>query len=257
MHGQARDFPTADARINQFSQNIEMAAIGYRWNIEELAVAARLGIPLDTVKGNAARRAAEEFIDDIVFRGSTDKGYEGLINQSSGITTIDAAAVGNSNGGTNSRYWMHKTADQIMADVNTVLTNVFVESLGVEIADTLLMPLESMTLLGQMQMSQLNMTVLEWIVQHNIVKQQTGRDITIRAIRGLETADDAGGGRVVAYRRDPGVLRFYMPMPHRFLPVFQEDPFNYFVPGIFRIGGLDIRRPMAMRYLDQVSPVPT
>jgi hypothetical protein len=167
---------------------------------------------------------------------------------------VDAAAVGNQNGGTNSRYWYQKTPDQILADINTVLSDVYVESLTVEYADTLLMPIEAMTLLGQTPMPYLDVTVLEWLATHNMITLQTGRRIDIRAIRGLETASDTGHGRMVAYRRDPGVLRFHMPMPHRFLPVWQESPMVFFVPGIFRIGGVDIRRPMAVRYLDEISP---
>lgn len=255
-HGQARDFPTADVSFNAFETTIHMASIGYRWNVEELANAQRLGVPLDTQKATAARRIAEEFIDDIVFRGDTEKNFEGLINQSTGVVQIDAASVGDQNGATNSPYWINKTGQQIMDDINTVLTDVYVDSRGIEVANTLLMPLEMLDLLSRTQFGTLNLTLLDWITQHNIVTHQTGQALEIRPIRGLETADDAGGGRVVAYRRDPGVLRFHMPMPHRFLQVWPLDPMNFFVPGILRIGGLDIRRPGAMRYLELVSAPP-
>lgn len=257
IHGGARDFPTADVVINQFEKSIEMAGIGYRWGIEELAVAMRLGIPLDTEKANAARQAAEEFIDDIVLRGSVDKGYLGLINQTT-ITTADAAPVGNQNGGTNSPYWKHKTPQQIMDDINSVVSNVIVSTLQVEMANTLLLPLEMLTLLAQTAWStNMPMTLLEWVQAHNMYTLQTGNPMTITSIRGLEHADDAGGGRAVLYNKDPGVLRFHMPMPHKFLTAYQENPMTFFVPGIFRIGGLDIRRPAAMRYLDGISAPPT
>jgi hypothetical protein len=55
---------------------------------------------------------------------------------------------------------------------------------------------------------------------------------------------------MVLYRRDPSVLSFYLPMPHRFMPVWQNGPLNFLVPGIFRVGGVEIRRPYSVRYQD-------
>jgi hypothetical protein len=57
---------------------------------------------------------------------------------------------------------------------------------------------------------------------------------------------------MVAYRRDPSVVKMYMPMPFRFLPVWQTGPIIFEVPGIFRLGGVDVRRPKAMRYVDGI-----
>ena len=57
---------------------------------------------------------------------------------------------------------------------------------------------------------------------------------------------------MVAYRRDPQVLKMWIPMRHRFLDVWQRGPMVFDVPGIFRIGGLEIRLPAAMRYLDGI-----
>ena len=80
----------------------------------------------------------------------------------------------------------------------------------------------------------------------------TGMPLTIRAVRGLETAGAAGVNRMVAYRRNPQVLKLHVPMPHRFLPVYQDGPLNFVVPGVFRLGGLDIRRPKEVRYGDGI-----
>jgi hypothetical protein len=57
---------------------------------------------------------------------------------------------------------------------------------------------------------------------------------------------------MIAYRKDPEIIKIHVPMPHRFLPVWQRGPLVYDVPGIFRTGGLEIRRPGAMRYVDGI-----
>lgn len=57
---------------------------------------------------------------------------------------------------------------------------------------------------------------------------------------------------MISYRRDPSVLKMHIPMPHRFLPVYQAGPIRWEVPGIFRLGGVDIRRPAEVRYTDGI-----
>jgi hypothetical protein len=41
-------------------------------------------------------------------------------------------------------------------------------------------------------------------------------------------------------------------MPHRFLPVYQDGPTSFEIPGIFRTGGIEVLRPGAFRYLDGI-----
>ena len=72
--------------------------------------------------------------------------------------------------------------------------------------------------------------------------------VSIMETRGAEYSV----ARMVAYRRDPQVLKMWIPMPHHFLPVWQRGPLVFDVPGIFRLGGVEIRLPAAMRYLDGV-----
>ena len=59
---------------------------------------------------------------------------------------------------------------------------------------------------------------------------------------------------MIAYRRDPRVLKLHIPMVHRFLPVWQTGPITFAIPGIFRTGAVEIRRPGAMVYVDGIMP---
>jgi hypothetical protein len=40
----------------------------------------------------------------------------------------------------------------------------------------------------------------------------------------------------------------HIPMPHQFLQAREAGPLIFDVPGIFRLGGIEIRRPSAFRY---------
>lgn len=249
---QAKDIPIADVSRQKHERGIEMAAIGYRYTLEEIGQAMMVpGVNLTSDRAAAARRAYEEFVDYAAMRGNTQKGWEGLINHS----LVDSSVVtADGNGG--SPAWPDKLPAQILRDVNDVLTGMYTDTLTIEIADTLLLPIASLTHIAQLQVSSTTMTVLEWILKHNVYTMQTGQQLTIRGVRGLETVGAGGTGRMIAYRKDPQVLKLHIPMPHRFFPVYQSGPIVFDVPGLFRFGGLEIRRPKAIRYADGILEAP-
>jgi hypothetical protein len=128
-----------------------------------------------------------------------------------------------------------------------------VNSNTIETADTLLLPLAQFNDISTRRVStDLPMTVLEWLMRNNAYTAQTGRPLTVRALPRLDTAGAGGTARMVAYRRAPDVVKLHIPMPFRFLPPWRTGPLRYDVPGIFRLGGVDIRKPAAFRYLDGV-----
>lgn len=249
FHHYAKDLAYADSQRSKFETGVEMANIGYRWTLEELGQAMMIpGMNLSADRAAAARRAYEEFVDNIALRGDAEKNFEGIINNS-GVTaaTADLDSTGFS------PSWNIKTADEILKDVNDALTGMWVDSKQIELADTLLLPVASLGLIATKRLNDLSqMTVLTFLQTNNVYTFTTGRPLTMIAVRGLEDAADDGSGRMVAYRRDPQVLKMHIPMTHRFLPVWQTGPLVFDVPGIFRLGGLEIRRPGAVRYVDGI-----
>ena len=254
--GQARflansgtDMAFADVSRQQHNVNVESAGIGYGYTMDELEQAQMIpGRMLTSDKAAAARRAAEEFIDDLVLNGAEDMSWDGLLNNSN-VTKADASATGTSN----SRRWADKTGMQIISDVDSLLAGLWTNSRTVELADTLLLPPSAWSLLASHPRSEhSDVSLMEYIRQNNIYTAQTGRPLMMQVLRGLENAAASNTGRAIAYRRDPQVLRFYLPMPHKFLDP-QQWMLRFVVPGIFRVGGLEIRRPNAVRYLDEIT----
>ena len=247
LNMQSRDVPLADITRGKYEAAIEMAGIGYRYNLEELGQASLLpGTNLTTERANAARRAAEEKIHNVCMYGDTVKNWLGLTNHT-------LPAVINA-----PRTWVSDLAqtpaaiNQILQDVNGALTNVWQATLMIEMADTLLLPISAMSLLSITQLPNTTMNLLEWIKKNNMVTQQTGRPLTVQAVRGLDTAGASGNGRMIAYRRDPEAIKLHIPMPFRFFPVWQTGPFVFDIPGAFRMGGLEWRLPNSARYVDGV-----
>lgn len=247
FHHYSKDMPVADSERAKHEVGIEMAAIGYRWTLEELGLAMLVpGTNLPNERAVAARRAYEEMVDRIALRGDTDKNFTGIINRA------DVSSSWAANGAGGSPDWDAKTADEILKDVNDVLTGVYSGSLQIELADTVLLPVDELMLIATKRIPDTTMTVLEFLQTKNVYSFTTGRPLTLRAVRGLENAGVNDSGRLVAYRKDPQVLKMHIPMTHRFLPPFQTGPLVFDIPGIFRIAGLEIRRPGAVRYLDGI-----
>ena len=242
FHAGAQDVPLVGMTRNTFSTSVQMAAIGYGYNEEELAIATQLGQNLTNDKASVCRRAAEEFIDRVAFAGDAAMGFTGLLNSPSVSASTVAGGV-----------WSAKTGDQVLNDVNAALTGMWTASSGIELADTLLLPQASFAdLLTRARSATSDATVMEFLQKANIYTAQTGRPLTIRGLWGLNTAGAGSTGRMVAYRRDKNVLRLHIPMPFQFRQPWRKGPLMYEVPGIFRLGGLDIRRPGAVRYVDGI-----
>ena len=249
-HHMAADVPMADIVKSKFEVGLEMAAIGYYYTLEEIGVARQIpGMNLTAERADAARRAYEEFMERIAFTGDATKNWTGLVNDLT-VTAGNALADGTGS----SALWTAKAAnpDLIIRDVNSILTGVYTASNTVEMADTLLVPINSFTLLANTRLPNTTANVLGWLKEYNTYTAITNQQLTVRAVRGLDTAGAGGTARIVAYRNDPQILKLHLPMPHKFLGVMQVTALRYDIPGIFRTGGLEIRRPGSVRYPDGI-----
>lgn len=243
INGNADDIPRAGTSRAKFETQIHMAGIGYGYGLEEINQAAMLGINLANDDAMAARRAYEEMVDRVAIFGDTRKGFEGLINAAS----VPAASATTGD-------WTTATPTEIAADINGAIIGQFTGTLFTSMADTVLLPYARFLKLATTPMGTdgNSMTILQWLQTNNTYTAMTGRPLTMRAVRGLETAGTGGTMRMVTYRRDPAVVKMHIPMPHRFLPAYQSSPLRVDIPGIFRLGGVDWRRPKEAAYTDGI-----
>lgn len=242
INGNADDIPMAGTQRQRYRSSIHMAGIGYGYGYEEVQKAALTGVNLQADDAFAARRAAMEMVERIALRGAPEKGLSGLFNHTA---IIPEGAV---NGD-----WTTASEDEILADINEAIAAPMVNTNYIGWANTLLMSPERLQILGTRRLSGgLTMTLLQWVLSNNAFTLSTGQQLLIRAVHGLSTAGVGNTQRMVAYRRDPEVLKLHYPMPHRFLPAREMGILRYVVPGIMRLGGLDIRRPAEFAYRDGI-----
>lgn len=244
INGNADDINLAGTERAKHETAVHMAGVGYSYGYEELEHARMLGMNLTADDALAARRAYEEFLDTVALTGDSSKNMEGLFNNSS--VTAAAATTGT---------WSTATEDEILRDVNDAITLVHTQTLRTVMANTLLLPWTKMNFIASERLGDTQSTILEFLRSNNVYTATTGQQLMIRGLRELDTAGTSvspAGTRMVAYRRDPAVLKMHLPMPHRFLPAYQDGPLRFVVPGVFRLGGLDIRRPKEIVYQDGI-----
>ena len=147
---------------------------------------------------------------------------------------------------------------ELLGDVNTVLSNIRTVTKEIEWADTLRLPPEAWRYIATVRMGAGDglISILQYIENNNIYTAETKQPLDIGTLRDLATASQDGGGRMVAYRKDPEVLRFHLPMPKRGLDPRQKSLMGYETGLIARTGGVEIRLPYAMAYLDEITDVP-
>lgn len=271
--GYAKDVPLADVGQDMQLKTHHLAAIGYQFNIEEINTAMQIGAPLSSRRADAARLAYREFMWNVTmygvgYTGGVSKGMGGITNYP-GVTATQAPTDGT--GAPNSAWVLNdgtgnKTPAQIIRDINIALGAIGTATSQRLLADTILLPQAAYNYIASTPYSaMLPMTILEYLIGsqgipgRNLYTQETGRPLTIRVLPGLERASTAGvsgGGRMVAYVNDAAYIKLHLPMPHQFLPVYQDGPLNYAVPGIFRTGGVEVMNTVLMRYIDGITPIP-
>lgn len=242
------DMPYADVIRDAGMHTFHLGGIGYEWSFGEIQQAAMAGRDLPAEKAFAARRVSEVFLWNTCMTGASEKGMEGLTN-----STLVTASMAPADGTGAATTFASKTGEQIARDINNLLLGIVTGTNEAEMADTLLLPFSVISYMTTTRMAAGQPeTIMEWVRRNNVYTQETGQPLLIRSLRSLIGRGAGGTNRMVAYRRDPEVVRFHLPMPHRFLPPFQKSSMTWEVAGIFRTGGVEVRLPLAIRYLDGV-----
>lgn len=232
----ATDLPRVDVYGNEFTRPVRWGGASYGWNLIEIRQARQTGIPLDARKAAAARRALEELIDEVCAIGASDYGISnGFLNHSSvGITTPTTGT------------WSTATADQIIADVTKMWTEMTTDTKGIEKPNTLIMPDAQHAILATKPRS----TTSDTTVMQFLLANFPG----LNAIEPWYRLAGAGAGatdRVVLYNRSPEALQQEIPNEFEQLPVFQRGS-NFEVECLIATAGMEFYYPRSCRYMDGV-----
>ena len=251
------DFPVVNIERFQHDLRIEAKSIGYDWHLQEDAQAKMIGYRHLEEKIMACRKVFEKECEHVFRNGHADLGWDGFLNMSrvtrrdSGDTTANPNSVS----GAALKYWFNKTGKEVIADINNMLVAPWLKTEGDMICDTVLLPKNLYAWMVDTDYSDHHptVTIMERLKQKNLYTANTGNELTVKYMHGLETAGQGGNSRIITYLNDEEVLTFLIPMPLRFFPA-QRNLLRYVRPAIFRLGGLDVRISTMFRYFDGSAP---
>jgi hypothetical protein len=217
--------PRVNVKAKEFTTPVRPLGASYGYNIDEVRAAKFANKPLEMLEAEAARQAYEQAINQIAwFAYPTDNtwgGLTGILYQPN--VTIDSTLMGAWGGGVT-------TAAQALDDMNKLVANQIVLTKGVEMPDTLLLPLSKWAYVTSTPWSSgTDTTIAEFFLKNNP---------SVRSIEALNELQDvapkpsiirAGTGNQatttnigIVYRRDPRKIQLHIPQPFEQFPPEQR-----------------------------------
>ena len=226
-----------------------------KYTVLELESAAKLGRPIDQQKYEGLQLKHQMDIDEMVYIGDTSLGQYGLVNQPSSVVTNVTNVVSGVSG---SKLWSQKTADEILRDVNDMLTSVWSASAYQVIPEILLIPPTQFGFISTTKVSQAgNVSILKYIQENSLLATSNAGRLKIYPLKWLVGAGTGGTigtangyDRAVVYTNDPIRIRYPMTLLQR-TPI-QYDSIFHKTSYYCRLGVIEPVYPQTMGYFDGI-----
>jgi hypothetical protein len=211
------------------------------WTIPELESAQKLGRPVDQQKFTGMQLKHNMDVDEQVYIGDTVLGVTGLVNAAT-VTNVSNAATGN---------WATATPDQIVADVNELLTSVWAASAYAVCPSELRLPPAKFGLLVSRKVSDAgNISILEYVKQNTISNSINGRPLNIQPLKWLFQRGVANADRMMAYTKEQDKVRFPL-VPLQRTPLEYRD-IRQLTTYFGRLGVVEVVYPELIGYRDGI-----
>lgn len=212
----------------------------------ELERSQLIGQPIDAQKFNALNVLYQMNTDEMVYIGDSAVGAEGLLNS----TLVTAASV-TADGSSSSTLWSAKTPDQILRDVNDMITAAWQASGFSACPDKLLLPPAQYAYIASQKISTAgNVSILTFLEDNSISLRVNGRKLDIQPVKWLTGRGTGGADRMVCYTNDEERVRFPMVPIRRETPYYLGIKFN--APYIWAFGEVEFVYPETVIYRDGI-----
>ena len=216
----ATDMPRADVSKKRQTFPIRTIVSSYGWSIEEIEAAKFAGTPLDAMKAEAARRAIAELEHEVLLFGDVSRNLPGfLTNPATPLVVLP-----------NGDWLATATPDEVIADLNALVDQIWIGTDKVHRANTLLLPLPHFRHIQTTRIPDTDIPIVEFFRRSNP---------EIREILPLTELISSGAGgtpQALAYQKDPGMQSGVIPLAFQQLEA-QAHGFEVVVPVRERVGG--------------------
>jgi len=204
-----------------------------------------LNQPIDAAKFDALNVLYQMSTDEMVYVGDLDVGATGLINS----LLVTAASVALGGGG--QTFWSTKTPDEILADVNEMITAAWLASGYAICPNKLLLPPTQYGYIASQKVSDAgNVSILKYLEDNSISLRVNGSALDIQPLKWLSGRGAGATDRMMAYTNDLDRVRFPMVPIRRETPYYQGIRFS--APYIWAYGEVEIVYPETLIYRDGI-----
>ena len=235
----AEDLPRSDASKREVTVKFHNYGASCEWTVQDLRASQMRfgGAGIDTVRADAMARALAEKMDYVIHFGDSEVGLTGFANNAD--VPVISPITGN---------WTTATAAEIAEDLFYIERSIITSTLGIYKPNVLLLDIDSYGIVSTKPWGE---TPTETVLSFFLKNSQSIKKVM--PMPRLATADVAGTGpRAIAGAFLPEVLEALVPIPFETIPI-QERNLSFVLNGTCRLGGVAVRHPLAMGYMDGIG----
>jgi hypothetical protein len=222
-----------------------------KFTVLELESAARVGRAIDEQKLAALKLKHQMDVDEQVYVGDATLNVGGLLNN--GLVSNVANLP---NGGGGSPTWALKTPDEILADINAVITSTWAASAWAVMPNKILIPPSQYGYISTKTVSTAgNVSILKYVLENNVLKMSGQGELEILPAKwcigtgvGGTIGQTGTVDRMIAYTQDKQYVRFPMTLLQR-TPI-QYDSIYHKTTYFCRLGVTEVVYPETIGYRD-------
>ncbi len=237
------DIPKADVFGEEFKGSVRSLASSAEWSLQEIRNASLANVPLDREKTEAAREVILRLENTIAFSGDAKHGLVGLLTAPN-IPTFTAP-----NGAGGFPQWDTKTGSEIVDDLNALVNAIIEDTNGVEIPNTVLLPIEQYNLAITKRMETgTDTTALQFFVRNS---PYIASESDVMPVQELAGAGPAGVDIGVAYDRNQRKLHMNVALD---IESFAPEVRGFKTSVIYheRFGGLTVKKPLSLNIIEDI-----
>lgn len=247
--GETNDIPIMQANISKDPFKVFTFANILKVPFVDQQKMLRIGRSLDEILDKGIRLNYNKSIDNLTYNGVPNMGVYGLVNNPNLVASMAP------NGADGRSEWLFKTPDEILSDINSLITATWEASEFdlTGMANHILVPPVQYTHITSTKVSMAaDKSILQYLLDNNIGKNQ-GVDLVICPSRWCTGAGTGKKDRMVAYVNNEDRVNFDLPVPlSRVMTQAEVTQMAYLTAYAAQLGQVKFLYTQCARYMDGI-----
>jgi hypothetical protein len=228
LNPNADDFPSVSVGQREAFAPIKSLGCFFEYSVMDLRRSQMAGTGLDGKLATAARQTIESKIDKLAVNGDERAGIKGICNH-------DSIAESTLQKWFDDKGKALKQPDQMLADINHLVSSIAEDTNNILLPDTLLLPVKHFAYLAQTPYSaHSQVTILNYLLTNNPYIKNIDSWVHLK-------------NQCILYPRTPQALEMYLPLEFEMLEP-QAVGMNIRIHCHARFGGVQVYTPKACAY---------